>query len=149
RPGDVLVRDAVTGKVLLAAALPGHVAEDAALSPDGRRVVTVLIDAKTGARDVRLWDVRTGKGTPLQGHGFPARHAAPAEAVDPQKASDGDSDPPEYALLFTPDGRTLVTANPPSVARFRLWEAASGRALTELRKGWRVSLSEDGASVLS
>src|SRR5439155_4725091 len=81
-------------------------------SPDGKIVATwVRVD-----RTVRLWDAATGKQFRLLG-----KH---------QWESD-KSDGPIRAVVFSPDGKLLATADDnPSV---RLWDVARGTELRQFR----------------
>jgi serine/threonine protein kinase len=96
----------------------------AALSPDGRTVLTGSLD-----KTARLWSAATGKpfGSPLQHEG------------------------PVAAVAFSPDGRTVVTGSIDKTAR--LWSAATGKRLglplQHQSTVWAVAFSPDGRTVLT
>ncbi len=59
-------------------------------------------------------------------------------------------DGPVWSALFSPDGRTIVTASDDKSAR--LWDAASGQELQRLTHGaqvWSASFSPDGRTVVT
>ena len=97
------VWDAATGKEI--ATLQGHegVVVWAALSPDGKTVVTASFD-----RTVRLWETATGREIAI------LRHEAPV-----------------VIAIFSPDGKTILTV--PFDKTARIWDVATGREITVLR----------------
>jgi WD40 repeat protein len=106
------------------ALLKGHEdsVNNAAFSPDGKRIVTASDD-----KTVRIWDATTGKELiVLKGHDDPVSSATFS---------------PDGALVVTAAGRphTLVT-DPRTVKDYtaRIWDAANGKELIVLRghKGW-------------
>jgi WD40 repeat protein len=121
RPGDLKVRDAATGKVLLD--LKGH--EDyvlsVAMSKDGQRIVSGCRDATA-----KVWDAATGKELlTLKGHTVMI-----------------------HSVALSPDGKRIVTAgggrfivekgvasikhDDAGDGEIRVWDAASGKSLFEL-----------------
>jgi WD40 repeat protein/tetratricopeptide (TPR) repeat protein len=95
---------------------------DAAVSPDGRVVVTGCADGL-----VRLWDAQTG-----QAAGPPLDHGAPVRCLD-----------------VSADGRQIATAGGPTA---RVWSAANGQAGRVLAPGGRmlfVRFSPGGGRLLT
>jgi RNA polymerase sigma factor (sigma-70 family) len=119
--GGILIRDAETGKAILA---PGHGRQHGplttvAFSPDGKTLAA-------GSRDtvVRLWDVATGKEL---------------RALPEHKGV-------VTAVVFSPDGRHLLTAC--GDCAVQMWDVASGKELRQwvaATKGVQsVAFSPDG-----
>ena len=108
------------------AVLRGHTktVSTAAISADGRRVVTTSYDGTA-----RIWDAATGTELEiLRGH----RH-------------------PVYGAAFSPDGKLVATAGGDGTTRF--WDAATGTQLETLpgHRGivWSVAFSPDGESIVT
>jgi DNA-binding beta-propeller fold protein YncE len=119
---------------------------DAALSPDGKRVVTLL------DKTVRVWDAATGEAlTPPLKHEYSVRHAA--FSPDGKKvvttntnearvwdAATGKEVTPlldtgkNYGLFstFSPDGKRIITgcAAEKEGSEVRVWDAATGKEVT-------------------
>jgi hypothetical protein len=98
----------------------------AALSPDGKRILTASRDYTA-----RLWDAETGKqiGEPLAGHRDTVSSAA-----------------------FSPDGKRIVTASYDNTAR--LWDAETGKPIGEPLKGHTgpvlsAAFSPDGKRIVT
>jgi sugar lactone lactonase YvrE len=94
-----------------------------AFSPDGKTLA-----AGIGDNTIKLWDVTTRKEQrTLQGHTLPVN-----------------------ALVFSPDGKTLVSAGDQTV---RLWEAATGKSQGILKGHtdtvFAVAISADGKTLAS
>ena len=96
--------DAATGAPI-GEPLTGHdnIVEDAAFSPDGKRIVTASWDMTA-----RVWNATSGKpiGEPLKGHENIVLSAA-----------------------FSPDGRRIVTGSQDNTAR--IWDATTSRPIGE------------------
>jgi Tol biopolymer transport system component len=143
--GEVHVWDAEAGKLLHSFKVKPEVeqgewasAGDVAFGPDGKRVAApvtagsrgtpagLLID-DTGA-SVRVWDLGTGKST---------------QPVKGLKAAVG-------RVVFSPDGKSLVTAGGDKV--LRVWEVETGKELAALSCPDRidvVTFSPDGKSLVA
>jgi WD40 repeat protein/serine/threonine protein kinase len=81
-----------------------------ALSPDGRLLATAGEDEPDRPLAMRVWDAETGE--PL------AQLRQPSAGIN--------------ALVFSPDGRWLVSAHPTrSAHRVRVWEARTGRLVSQ------------------
>ncbi|HEV3261203.1 MAG TPA: protein kinase [Gemmataceae bacterium] len=104
--------------------LPHRQINAAALSPDGKWVVTGGDD-----RTARVWDAATGEAASM-----PFRHLGPVLAV-----------------AFSPDGKRVLTGSADGTAR--LWEVATGKQVgTAARHGEpvrRVAFSPDGKTVMT
>jgi WD40 repeat protein/Flp pilus assembly protein TadD len=98
RDGAAELRDAATGELVRSFRKPGTTVGRAALSPDGRLLVTASDD-----RTAQLWNAASGEliVTPLQ-----FQHGGQA-----------------WQPVFSPDSRLLVLSSPAGV---RVWEAATG-----------------------
>jgi len=116
------VWDAATGARLTPPLQHQDLVEEAAFSPDGRRVVTASADYSA-----QVWDAETG-----------------AALTDALRFGAGVA-----AASFSPDGRRVVTGSRQGTAR--VWDAATGAAVTPLlRHGMgliRVAFSPDGRCV--
>src|SRR5262249_50852696 len=93
-----------------------------AYSPSGDRLAAVGGDGR-----LRVWDAATGRPEQVIDLGLPPRHF---------------NSP--WALVFRPDGRQLVCADP---AGLRPWDLATGKAVAPTALAWseRVAFSPDGA----
>ena len=143
--GEVLVWDAEKGKVLHSFKVKPEVdygewasAGDVAFASDSKRVAApvtagsrgapagLIIEEKETGGAVRVWDLTTGKSTqPMKG----------------LKASVG-------RLVFSPDGKRLVTAGSDKVVR--VWDAEAGKELAALHCPDQVNIvafSPDGKSL--
>jgi WD40 repeat protein len=105
---------------------------DVVFSRDGRTLAAAgpRLDAGSSDADlaVRLWDVATQRpvGRYLRSADGPASHV--------------------YAMRFSPDGRTIITASTDGTVR--LWSTVTGRQIGtpvhSNRDDWRVAFSPDG-----
>jgi WD40 repeat protein len=116
--GTVETWDAATGKELAALkARPGNVSGLVILSPDGKTLVTKeTYDKHSQNSACKLWDVATGK----------------------ELATFTQLDRPE--LIFSPDGKTLLTTGKDGTITF--WEAATGQERATLQGSIKDSLSK-------
>ena len=130
KDGQAIVWDAATGRKLRAISADRMGVIDAALSADGRRLLTA------GAGTALLWDSETGR--PLRRFGQPGEFLAGA--------------------MLTPDEKGVLTAGGDGAAR--LWDAATGKLLREFtieaprvtgaalsRDGLRLALAAGGDEI--
>jgi RNA polymerase sigma factor (sigma-70 family) len=144
RPPDIQLWDLATGKEVRR--LRGHRVGifRLAFSPDGKTLASGGMGALLGLRagnersdvcSMRLWDVASGKER--------SRFGEPHEFV--------------HALVFTPDGRTLISGGEPRGAgdrvSIRLWETATGKERGRIPghrdRVWSLALSPDGRTLAS
>ncbi len=113
RPGDLQIRDAETGRLLLPAfeAHRGPVF-DLAFSPDGRRIATAGAD-----RTAKIWDAGTGKLVyTLGGHPFEVNGVA--------FSPDGKWIATASGYRYAPHGGLVLQTEPPG--EVALWDASTG-----------------------
>ncbi len=160
------VWDAASGAEVTRIDGPSDSVAGAALSPDGRRVVTASYDLTA-----RLWDVASGAETgTLEGHS--AAVSAASFSPDGKRVVTASDDATariwdvasgaELATLvghsggvndasFSPDGRRVVTASEDRTAR--IWDAASGEEVATLEGHadavYGASFSPDGRRVVT
>jgi WD40 repeat protein/tRNA A-37 threonylcarbamoyl transferase component Bud32/tetratricopeptide (TPR) repeat protein len=140
--GAVLLRDAVTGKLLGSLRGHRHAARAAAFGPDGKVLATADLDGTAW-----LWDTVTGKPLgPLQGHkgwirgvGFRPDGKVVATASHDRTVRLWDTATRQFireplahphavwAVAFSPDGRVMATACSDNTAR--LWDAVTWKPL--------------------
>jgi len=159
---DVLVKWYLNRQRLLLGASGSRV-NAAALSPDGRRILTANQDDT-----LSIWDATSGQLlTRFQGHAGLATIVA--FSPDGERILEGSADGNAYlwdaasgqclarlgghakavaTLAFSPDGRHILTAYEGGV--IRLWRATGGRAVRKLKApfGW-VLFSPDGSRILT
>jgi WD40 repeat protein len=119
------IKDATTGRLIVA--LRGHTGRvvSAGFSADGRRVLTGSSDGTA-----RVWDTKSG--TTL------VRLGKPAGSTQGLKSA-----------VFSPDGTLVATAGPENTAR--IWSWATGRLVKQFRLADQVSsvaFSSDGRRVV-
>jgi WD40 repeat protein len=128
--GEALVWDVETTKLLHRFAGHQQAAAVVALSPDGNTLATGdgTFQNGGGERHIRLFDLEKGE----------LKHKMPAHVNNVS------------SLSFAPDGRTLASAG--GDGRWRLWDAATGRRLAQVRDGegpqFFVAFAPDGKSLL-
>jgi RNA polymerase sigma factor (sigma-70 family) len=140
---DIVLWDLTTGKEVRR--LRGHKVGIfcLAFSPDGKTLASggmgTLLGLSAGEPSdvcsMRLWDVASGKER--------FRFGEPQEFV--------------HALVFTPDGRTLISGGEPRGAgdrvSIRLWETATGKERGRITghrdRVWSLALSPDGRTLAS
>jgi WD40 repeat protein/serine/threonine protein kinase len=162
--GSVRVWDTATGQ-LLSKSLDVQGVQHAAISPDGRTVVTARRD------ETRVWDVATGQPLtpPLRHQGWVGRvafspdgtrvltagldttarvwDAATGQALIPPLQHQGSVS----TAAFSPDGRRILTASQDHTAR--MWDAATGQPVTPPLQHEhmvvQVAFSPDGRRVVT
>src|SRR5262249_22182665 len=110
---------------------PRRLATRPAFSPDGKTVATGEGVANSGVPTrIRLWELVTGK----------------------EVRSFHDQSTDIYALVFTPDGKTLISGGRDGVLRF--WDPTTGKQFREIRgtdeslgEVWSLAVSPDGRTV--
>lgn len=163
RPGDVKLWDLATGN--LVASLEGHTSNvwSAALTPDGKRLITSGYDGK-----ILIHDTAEKKEiAKLEKHKGWCRSvaAAPDGKHFASAGEDGsvviwDLDGPKevktfkahesavYQLAFSPDGKTLATASTDKTAKLWSWQEAEPKETAKLQGHedavWSVVYSRDG-----
>ena len=119
------IKDATTGRLIVA--LRGHTGRvvSAGFSADGRRVLTASSDGTA-----RVWDTKGGTSLAVLGK--------PAGSTQGLKSA-----------VFSPDGTLVATAGPGNTAR--IWSWATGRLVKQFRLADQVSsvaFSRDGKQVV-
>lgn len=94
---------------------PGGDVDQATISPDGKRVLTVSADG-----EAQVWDAGTGQAV-----AGPLRHTSPRVGQTPTLS----------AAVFSPDGRRVATvtgSNFQSPGEARVWDVETGRPVTPI-----------------
>ena len=112
----------------------------AALSPDGRLLVTGLHDGT-----IQLWDVATGKELRILRGADESKTTTVSEGGSTISTSD-EIDSVGFAA-FSANGRTVITSD--AFATARVWETAAGRELAVLRAKDRLQISFVSVSAAS
>jgi WD40 repeat protein len=161
-PGEVVLLDARTGKLVRSFPFPPNGASAVAISPDGSR----LAAARFGPT-AKIWDLRSGRLlATLRGHGDlvfsitfspDGSRVATASRDGTTKVWDGRTgrlvrtirgtgSGSLWGAVFSPDGKLLATAGDDTTAR--LWDASTGKELLTLTGATRavqaVAFSPDG-----
>ena len=141
RDRSVRIWDAATGRQLRELKGHGDEVESVAFSPDGTTIASGSRD-----RSVRIWDAATGRQLrELKGRGGGVRCVA--FSPDGTTIASGSDD----ALIAWASG-DIVSGSDGS-RRVRIWDAATGRQLRELKgRGgwvWSVAFSPDGTTIAS
>jgi WD40 repeat protein len=127
-PGSIMLWDVETGKPKTT--LSGPADRDLSLdegwivslacSPDGKTLASA-----SNSRQIRLWDLATGKGTLTINAG--------------------------WSVTFSPDGKTLATGSRGNT--IKLWDAGTGKELATLKGHtddvWSLAFSPDGKTLAS
>ncbi|HEX8422313.1 MAG TPA: WD40 repeat domain-containing protein, partial [Pyrinomonadaceae bacterium] len=123
RHGFAQVLDASTGELKFKLDDGSIRTHGAALSSDGRLIVTACEDGKA-----RVWD--SGTGSLL-------------------RTLEGNSAIPLSAASFSPDDKLIVTVSDPRFNAITVWDAVTGQRVGETLRGRSAAFSPDGKSVLT
>lgn len=146
REGRIDIRDVQTGQSLQQFVALAEF-NSVAWTPDGTRIAAAAADGV-----VRFWDVELPSGRlsgeesggPLLSDILSTLTSRPGFSISAHEQAAND-------VLFTPDGRTLITAGDGGL--IRLWDAATGDAVATLtghtREVERLAISPDGRLLAS
>ncbi|MCL2304004.1 MAG: hypothetical protein FWC43_01525 [Planctomycetaceae bacterium] len=110
--------------------------ETKAVSPDGKKMVTVTQD-ENGNSIVQVWDTETGRALRRLGavqRRLPFRNAGREDAGS------------VHGAIFSPDGKKIVTQSWDDT--IQIWDADKGTALLKL-EGFSADYSADGTSIVT
>ncbi len=124
--GEVDVRDAKTGRRLIAVKLPHDWVASVAFSPGGQQIVASMgyLDHNQDMGEAKVWDSLTGH-----------------ELLRVNGHRDGLT-----SAMYSPDGRYIATAN--NMYSSKVWDVSSGRVVLTL-KGDTVAFSPDGSRIVT